>query len=278
MKFLYREIQKRHKRFLHKINGQQFVRNFNLHSAIFYNNTKLTYKNNKYFVENKFGYSWCFDGVPQGIYCYLDGLQKRKVSIFEQYLLHEINLQDLDVVIDCGSHNGDFYLAVSDYSPIYYGFEPSPYVFETLEHNLKKSDNFPQKNINIFNEALWSTNNETLSFFIKDDIGDSSLIRPPRYTSEIKVVTRTLDDVIDRIDKNIKLIKVEAEGAEPEVLQGLSKNIKNVEYVVIDCGFERGEEQSSTITECTEFMLKNNFKFINFSSFRTICLFKNKNF
>ena len=44
------------------------------------------------------------------------------------------------------------------------------------------------------------------------------------------------------------LLKVEAEGAEPEVLQGLKKNLSRVEFITVDCGFERGLNQKSTIS------------------------------
>ena len=87
--------------------------------------------------------------------------------------------------------------------------------------------------------------------------------------------TTTLDNEIDKIKKKIKLIKLEAEGFEPEILQGLKKYLNYVEYITIDCGFERGIKQESTITECTNYLIQNNFEMIDFGIPRIVTLFKN---
>ena len=72
------------------------------------------------------------------------------------------------------------------------------------------------------------------------------------------------------------MIKLESEGAEPEILEGLKKNLSLVKYITIDCGFERGEDQKSTIAECCNYLLSNNFEFTNFGYPRIVALFKNK--
>ena len=72
-----------------------------------------------------------------------------------------------------------------------------------------------------------------------------------------------------------KLIKLEAEGFEPEILKGLKKHLNSVEYITIDCGFERGKNQESTIAECSNYLIKNNFKMIDFGYPRIVALFKN---
>ena len=76
----------------------------------------------------------------------------------------------------------------------------------------------------------------------------------------------------------IKLLKVEAEGYEPEILQGLKKYINDVEYITIDCGFERGIKMESTIAECSNYLIQNNFKMINFGFPRLVALYKNSNY
>ena len=93
----------------------------------------------------------------------------------------------------------------------------------------------------------------------------------------IRIETTTLDKEIDKIQQRIKLIKLEAEGFEPEILQGLKKYLNYVEYITIDCGFERGVKQESTIAECANYLIKNNFKMIDFSLPRVVTLFKNLN-
>ena len=87
-----------------------------------------------------------------------------------------------------------------------------------------------------------------------------------------------LDKEINKIQEKIKLIKVEAEGFEPEILQGLKKYLNYVEYITIDCGFERGISQESTRTDVLKILENNNFKIVNdgLSSNRNIIIAQNK--
>jgi hypothetical protein len=87
-----------------------------------------------------------------------------------------------------------------------------------------------------------------------------------------------LDNIINKNSKNIKLIKIEAEGAELEVLEGLKSNISKIGYITIDCGFERGFEKKSTLAPCANYLLNNGYELISFSNKRIVCLFRNKLF
>ena len=96
-----------------------------------------------------------------------------------------------------------------------------------------------------------------------------------QYQNITYVKTVTLDKIIDTLKSNIKLIKLETEGAELEALNGLINNIHKVEYITIDCGKERGILKEETFQPCDQFMKKNNFKLLNFRSNRTIAIYKN---
>ena len=82
-----------------------------------------------------------------------------------------------------------------------------------------------------------------------------------------------LDDVT--LPKNIKLLKVEAEGFEPEVIEGAEETLIRTEYICVDFGSERGIEQENTVIEVNNILLKNNFDLIQFSDYRYIGLYKN---
>ena len=116
-----------------------------------------------------------------------------------------------------------------------------------------------------------------IEFYLSDEFWNSSILPIAEYTNKINISTTTLDLTISKIQKKIKLIKVEAEGFEPEILNGLNKYINYVEYITVDCGFERGIKQSSTIAECSNYLISRNFKMIDFDSSRIVCLFKNLN-
>ena len=61
------------------------------------------------------------------------------------------------------------------------------------------------------------------------------------------------------------------------MLFGLKNKINLVEYITIDCGFERGISQTSTIAQCSNYLISNNFEMINFGFPRLVALYKNKN-
>ena len=214
-------------------------------------------------------FDWRFFHKKQGLYSYGKGFQKRKEDLISSYLIKNLEIEDEDNIIDVGANNGDFYLCF-DKKINYYGFEPSPIVFSNLEYNIK--------NQKIYNLGVSNIDNKNVEFYLNDEFGDSSIIPINNYSEKILIKTTTLDKIIDAIDGNIKLVKIEAEGLEPEILHGLNKNLNTIKYITIDCGFERGKEKKSTIAECSNFLLKKNFKMIDFSSPRIVCLYKNINF
>ena len=254
-------------KFVTQQKGKKFEKFFNLYSKFDnFVKIKVQFSDPDYFIlDNNKKYKF----FPlERIRFYLQGLNTRFEILKKEYLLDNIKFNKDDVVIDCGANNGDFYFCFND-KIRYYGFEPSPIVFKHLKHNVN--------NQNLYQLGLWKNSTKKIKFYINDVEGDSSMIPTNNYSSIENIKTITLDEIISKIDKNIKLIKIEAEGAEPEILEGLKENLLRVEYLTIDCGFERGINQESTIFECTNYLLKNNFKMISFSKYRTIALFKNDN-
>lgn len=227
---------------------------------------KVKFLENEYFVlDNKKKYKF----FPiERINLYVKGLVFRTEQLKKEYLLHNIKFEENDIVIDVGANNGDFYLCF-DKKIKYYGYEPSPIVFPNLQYNVK--------NQNLYNLGVSNSESDNIDFYLKDEGGDSSILPINNYNKKIRIETTTLDKEIDKIQQRIKLIKLEAEGFEPEILQGLKKYLNYVEYITIDCGFERGVKQESTIAECANYLIKNNFKMIDFSSSRIVTLFKNLN-
>ena len=75
--------------------------------------------------------------------------------------------------------------------------------------------------------------NAEIPFYYKPFNGDSSIVNIDDYDEKYTVQIVKLDSFIkekDLVDSKIKLIKLEAEGFEPEIIEGLRKNLKNVEY------------------------------------------------
>ena len=87
----------------------------------------------------------------------------------------------------------------------------------------------------MFNVALSDVSGQG-ELYIDNEGGNSSLIN---FGSEKvkKVKLEKLDNI--QIEGNIKLLKVEAEGNEPEVLVGAEHTLTKTEYVTVDFGGER---------------------------------------
>ena len=74
------------------------------------------------------------------------------------------------------------------------------------------------------------------------------------------------------LEKKIKLLKLEAEGAEIEVILGAKNILKNIEYISADLGYERGKLEKSTLIPVTNFLLKNNYELVDFNIDRVVAL------
>ena len=250
-------------------NGKNFEIIYNFISKVFFNSkNSIKYSEGLFLVKEKEVSDWFFSIPARGLF-YLKGLKERSKKLHKQYLINEINFKDGEVVIDCGANAGDFYLNFTNRIQ-YIAVEPSDEYYKILTKNIK--------NQTLIKKCLYKFESDNLKFYLDDKNADSSLIPIKNYSKIITVKAITLDGLIDKIEKNIKLIKLEAEGAEIEILEGLKKNLSKVEYITIDCSFERGVEQQSTFVECNNYLMKNNFELINFDiKNRIIMLYKNIN-
>ena len=248
--------------------GIYFVIFFNMYSFLLGLNGRISKKDDFFLIEDETS-SYKFKHRKQGLMAYADGLFNRGQTIAREYLIDKISFFENDIIIDCGANNGDLHLYFRDKKITYIGIEPSPIEFSNLEHNVKDSL--------LINKALYKNSSLELDFYVSSEYGDSSLIKITDYSEIIKVKSITLDEILDKY-KKIKLIKLEAEGAEPEILEGLVKSINKVEYISIDVGLERGVNKESTLVQCTNYLIKKDFDLIGFNHTRFVILFKNNKY
>lgn len=198
---------------------------------------------------------------------YKDGLDARIRQLLWDYRIDETILRPDDVIIDVGANNGEFGIWATQRGGRYFGFEPDPIAFTALKRNLPTQQ--------VFDCAL-SNFEGTQSFYLATSEADSSLFKPENATEEVKVKTLKFDSVVSTLVRgsSIRLLKVEAEGMEPEVLQGATESISGVEFVAVDAGPERGGE--STATFVLNFLVERNFEILDCFLFRGTFLLKNK--
>lgn len=200
------------------------------------------------------------------LWSYQRGIVNRASEMGDIYHLGKIKFSPGDLVIDCGANVGDLmlYLRQECDAIEYVGIEPSPLEYECLVTNVS-----PMKCLNL---GLWFEQS-TMDFYLAGQGADSSFIKPRHFDSSLKVNTVRLDSLFDR---NIKLLKVEAEGAEPEVLLGSENLLSKIQYISADLGFERGPNEESTLVPVLNFLLERNFELVEISHKRIVALFRNK--
>lgn len=202
------------------------------------------------------------------LYLFINGIKFRLKKLEKEYLIKNINLHKEDIVIDIGSNIGEFSLLLKNYHGLrkILCIEADPFEYETLKKNTQGLF-YESLNVGAFNE------NGEKEFFLNNDQGDSSFNQSDKFES-IKIKVRTLDSIIKETEINsIKLVKLEAEGFEFEVLQGMKNSLKLIEYFAVDCGPERGGE--NTIKEVSNYLFSKNFSLIEIGEIRKVLLFKN---
>ena len=188
-------------------------------------------------------------------------------NIYDSYCLYDIDFEKNDLIVDCGANIGELNFAfwIKGLEINYIGIEPETQTFDCLVKNkLRESDIF-------YNFAL-SNKNGFEKLYLDSVGGNSSIVYFGKNSFE-SVETKTLDSI--KFDKGIKLLKLEAEGFEPEILAGGLKTLSNVEYVAVDFGSERGIEEKNTTVEVNDILYSNNFKLITYSEIRQVGLYKN---
>ena len=197
--------------------------------------------------------------------------------IANNYSIKNIDFNDYDVVIDCGANFGSLWIYLNSLNiPLeYICIEPGEFEFQGLSRSINS-----QKKTKISSYLIkkgLSSKNGKANFFYSEE-ADSSIIPYEGFSRKYQIETITLESLIANLgfqNRKIKLLKLEAEGAEPEVIIGSLKVLKYIDYIAADLGPERGFNQKCTFKEVTNILLKNNFQIIDFKYPRMCILFKN---
>lgn len=229
-------------------------------------------KKHDLFFINDFLIKQYFSNKIRGINLYSSGLEYRKLQIADSYKLNNIDFEYTDKVIDCGANYGDLWLFLRDKIKVdnYIVFEPGINEFRALKKNVP--------NNNIYNLGLGKGESK-LKFYINEKDADSSLIEPIIYDEICEIQTTTLNSFFNNYDLEvIKLLKLEAEGYEPEILLGSNKVLNKIEFIAIDGGYERGKKLEETLSTQLNFLSENNFKIIEVNLKWGRAILKNKLF
>lgn len=96
------------------------------------------------------------------------------------------------------------------------------------------------KNVRVYNNALYKTDGELIELYVSNDTcGNNSMYKTTGYSEIESVQTLTIDTICAENGVNdVRLIKIDIEGAEYNCLLGAQKTIERYRPIVL-CEFNR---------------------------------------
>ncbi len=200
---------------------------------------------------------------------YTSGIRAHIDKVAGEYMLGQVPFSRGDVVIDCGANIGEVGIYLKPFGVDYRPFEPEPIEADCCDRNVFGGE------ARTIRKGLWHETTE-LVFYSQPNSADSSLIDSGRARQNFRVPVITLDEYIaaEGIER-IRLLKLEAEGAEPEVLKGAAHSLHKIEWIAADGGPERGASKERTMAAMTNHLLKNGFEMVDCRDKRLCALFRN---
>lgn len=156
------------------------------------------------------------------------------------------------VVLDVGANAGEFAHVCARHGARALCFEPDPAVFACLQRNVAELSR-----VDAFDDVVWKADGE-IEFGLAPERADSSVFAegPKVKKRAVTIATIARERALTRID----LLKCDAEGAEPEVLEGIGEAFPLIRAVALDTGAER--MGARTNAECAAILAANGFDVI----------------
>ena len=149
------------------------------------------------------------------------------------------------VVVDIGANVGIYTLHALKAGAEVYAFEPTPETFNSLRHNVALNGFEYSPKVHLYNSAVSDREEMTEFAVVSNSCGHNSMFRENKDDKIIRVPTVRLDDTLDGI--KIDCFKVDVEGAEMLVLNGMESLLKNNASVVGFVEFAPGNLRRSGI-------------------------------
>tara|TARA_B100001057_G_C22781324_1_gene923753 strand:+ start:792 stop:1490 length:699 start_codon:yes stop_codon:yes gene_type:complete len=194
-----------------------------------------------------------------------------KISIikkkhFNWKFLEKIN--DIENVIDIGANIGTPQLIYNFPNANYYYFEPLKNCNQELNKFNKKNN---ISNYQIFNVALSNKIGEALFNEVGDTSSHSSSLlelsahydntKKKLETVKIKVELDVLSNFKDKVNFNNSFIKMDTQGSEFDILQGIDNEIfEKVKFFLIEISFVERYEKQSNFDEIYSYLKEKNYK------------------
>jgi FkbM family methyltransferase len=183
-----------------------------------------------YVVKQQYNFIIFTRGGTEDLYY---ALPRREPPVYD--LMLSILKKD-DVFVDVGANIGYYTILAAKLGAHVIAVEPVPETAKVLMLNLKLNG---VKNVVVVNKAAWDKREKLLINIPKGFYGYASVYKR-HFSQTIKMMVEgfPLDDILKGFSRNIKLIKIDVEGAEYRVIKGMGESLLNTMYVVISPHYE----------------------------------------
>lgn len=210
-------------------------------------NGVVTYVRNHSNVDDKLLFSPRFPPIILKIYDFELVIGHRRKYIYTDENV-SIVPQRTDTVVEAGVYLGRDTATLAKYAEQVIGFEPSPRNYSEV---CKKLDGFD--NIDLINAGMWNQEDELKIKY--GDIGAEDGFLEPDIIDEKepeginKVPVNTIENYSQQLGLNgIDFLKIEAEGAEPEIIEGMGE--LRPKHIVVNADEERdGQPTGAEVME-----------------------------
>tara|TARA_Y100000591_G_scaffold310284_1_gene312438 strand:+ start:2022 stop:2777 length:756 start_codon:yes stop_codon:yes gene_type:complete len=161
-------------------------------------------------------------------------------------------------IIDVGCGHGEWTKKLLRFYP-----NSNFFLFDADNTNLKKLENLKKKYHNIDYKICLLTDNENFYTFYNMGYGSSIFEEQTSHVrKQQKIRSTTLKNEIPNELKNYSnnLIKIDVQGAELKVLEGLSELINNFEVVILEVSVHQYNKNAPLFNQVLDFMIKKNFQ------------------
>lgn len=172
-----------------------------------------------------------------------EGLYEREILEFLRNCVFDLAACREQIALDVGANIGNHSIYLADIFKQVIAFEPNPLTRSMLDINLTLNH---VANVDVRSVALSSTSGKEMLHFTLRNLGEAHLASIDAEGNEqgIEVELAAGDDVIDEADR-IGFVKVDVEGAELSVLEGLNGILRNHQPLVAIEQWPAGIDESS---------------------------------
>jgi len=132
-----------------------------------------------------------------------------------------------DYVVDVGANIGYYTLIfarIVGTEGKVFAFEPEPTNFELLKKNIKING---YKNVECIQKSVSNRNEKTRLYIDDDNMGGHTMINDTKNKNFIEIESVQLDDYFKDLERKINFIKIDVEGFEIKVIDGMRTLLQN---------------------------------------------------